>query len=105
MGYSLRKKLGELDLGSVAKCVGQSFLGSVGMAAVAAIVVSTKIGESALQSKLATILLTIVTFMVGMWVYYGLTRLFKMPETAYLDRTVNRIRTKLGRGQQPSNPS
>jgi putative peptidoglycan lipid II flippase len=54
--------------------------------------------STGLKANLVSAIRLGVFGLVGVWVYYGITKRLKMPETGYLDRAFSRSKAKSGRG-------
>ena len=87
----LAKRLHGLDFHEMTKTLGKSVMASFGVAVVCAIVAWTPISGMMWGHRIATLLITAVTFCIAMWVYYFITKALKMPECEYLDRVMNRL--------------
>jgi putative peptidoglycan lipid II flippase len=88
--FSLQKRVGDLNLGAVLRTALQSLLGS-------ALAGGFAYGAFLLIHPGRKILLAgafLAIFAMAGWIYYAVTRAFKMPETEYVNRALTRLSRK-----------
>ena len=89
--FALEREVGTLDRKGIAATLGKSLAASVPMGAIA---YGAFWFVPADLPKIPLLLLFLFVFCVVCWVYYFLTRLFRMPETDYVARAMERRRGK-----------
>lgn len=87
----LSRKLGGFDYQGMISTFGKSLVGSMGVAVVCGLVSFTPIAARMAGHKFITLGVVAFTFCVAMWVYYFITKRFKMAECEYLDRVMKKI--------------
>lgn len=97
MALVLTPRIGGIDIPGLATTLGKAFVGSLAVVAVSAVVIATPLGNLG-QGKIPTLVITLGAFSLSMWGYYFITKALKMPESAYLDRAMNKINRFSRRG-------
>ena len=98
MLVSLGKELKGLDYWGLASTFSQSAVSALVMAAFLWLSLNAHKWMGSPGGKIVSIILLFFACLIGVWIYYFMSRVFKMPETAYLDRAMK----KLQRGKPKS---
>lgn len=91
------KKIGGLNLAPVISTFGKSVISSIPVGLVAGLVAYTPLAERIVGSKLAQLGSVFLVFMFASWGYFFASKAFRMSETEYVTRAMERVRQKLGR--------
>jgi putative peptidoglycan lipid II flippase len=97
MGSMIKTKIGGFDIKSMGMTLGKSAFGGIGAFIVSGLVAWTPVASKVENSKLFTIFTVFFGGLCAMWAYYGITKKLNMPETARLDRAMEKINRKIRR--------
>jgi putative peptidoglycan lipid II flippase len=92
----LARRLGGLDFAALGTTFAKASLASAAFGAVSYGLLQLPLAQNGGVNKLASVGLLLAMCLPGAWLYYGLTRWMRMPETDALDRAFGRINRKLG---------
>lgn len=98
MAMTIQPRIGGIDLKAIGTTLAKSAIGGIGAFFVAGIVAWTPIASKISDSKILTMTAVLIGGLSSVWVYYGITKKLGMPETARIDRVMDRINKKLNRG-------
>lgn len=87
---ALERQVGKFDRGALLRTLFGTALAAVASAGVAMLIIHFWNP----QRRLSEVIALFVVGLIGFWVFYGVTRALKLPETAYLDRALQRITRK-----------
>lgn len=96
MAIFVSRKTGGIDVQGIFLTVGKSLIGSIGVAAVAALIAYSPIGAMIWGKKFLTLGVTAGGLLAAAWAYHFITSALKMPESGYVDRALERVKKKLG---------
>jgi putative peptidoglycan lipid II flippase len=94
MVFALRKRIEGLDMRGILVTVGKSVLASGAFAIVTGAVLLSPLGAMTSQNKFAALGMLLILAFPGLSAYVWLTRKLGMPETAYFDRAIARMKRK-----------
>ncbi len=94
---ALHRRMGGVDFPGIFATMGKALLGSIVFVGVTYGLLQVPYLQSIQTNKLGAVLILLLVCLPGFSLYVVIARALKMPETAALDRTFDKIRSRVGR--------
>jgi putative copper export protein len=95
--FALHRRMGGVDFQGIFATMGKALLGSIVFVGVTYGLLQVPYLQSIQTNKLGAVLILLLVCLPGFSLYVVIARALKMPETAALDRTFDKIRGRVGR--------